>query len=248
MEKIKKSLKKANRGLVLGLILIIAVVIYIMIDNHNFKSEKPAIEKNITAFVEQMGEYMVLPEEYRTTDSEHKGKVLTEPEKENLKAKWVDFVEKYWAYKDYSNNDYFYGQNIISMKNSYDSILDQLPADYITTYSSSVKNISIKKAGPECATCETTLNFIIEVTNQAQIMTPAYLDSFGYYEFVEYDENGNMIATSENSRELTKYSCEGTFTFNLERVDGEWKINSSEGYILTMQQINTDTKQEGGEG
>lgn len=239
MEKLKKSIKKSNRGLFLGLVLVIAVAVYTVIDNHNFKSEKPAIEKQVTDFVEQIGDYMVFGEEYRTTQTQ-KGKQLTDPEKEQYQSQWNKFIDQYWVYKDYSKNMYFWGLTIAGMKNTYQDVLNQLPDEYVTSYNATVGSVSIKKAGPECATCEAQVNIIVQTTDNASFVMPGSTENFGNYGYEEYyDPIADEFVKSDDSQML-KYSCDATFTFNLERVDGVWKITGADYDSMSMNKMEID--------
>lgn len=241
MNKLKKSLKKSNRGILLAFLLIVIVVIYTAVDNYKFKSEKPVVADLVTEYIEGMGEYMIFDDEYITTD-DHTGNPLSTPKKEELKAKWNSYVEKYWLYKDYSNNYYFYGCSMIDTKDDYNDILNQLPINYVDEYKAEVENVKVKKAGPECATAEVDMSIVLKGTKDAYFLTPCYNESLSWYG--NFDENGNSLD------DYKKYAFSGTFTFNLERVDGEWKITGIEGYLNSSQEITIsadDIKTEGGE-
>lgn len=235
MGKFKRSLKKTNRGLVLALVLIVAVVVYTIIDNNNFKSEKPVISGVVEEYVNGFKDFMFFDEAHTSLSEEKKGRPFSENEKKELTKKWSEYVDKYWEYKDYSNNYYFYGVDNSDVKRLYEDFINQAPESYITSFSAKTKNIVVKKAGPECATAEVEMNFIVEGTSGASFLSPSYLELANYK--AEYSDSELRYKTS-------KSSITGTYTFNLQRFNGKWKIVGIYGYTDDMEEIHD---KEGGE-
>ena len=61
----KKFLRKVNRGLVLGGVLIIGTTIYIIADLKNFEKEKPAVEQRVTEYTQAVAKFNITPDKYR---------------------------------------------------------------------------------------------------------------------------------------------------------------------------------------
>lgn len=65
----KRFLKRMNRGLVLGAILLIALIIYIVADTRSFSKAKPELKELADTFVSEFMNASVTPEAYRTLDA-----------------------------------------------------------------------------------------------------------------------------------------------------------------------------------
>lgn len=222
MEKFKKRLKKANRGIILGIILIIGVVIFTVIDNANFKKEKPEIETVVENFITELGNKNVLPEKYRNFKGD-----IPEPEKEAMMSDFSKFIDEYWVFRNQTD-----GFRSSELKSSYNDALNIAfeSNEYLSECTMEARNIKVRKAGPNCATAEFELYSLITSTEQSEIVTPTYNESLGWY--TEYSE--------ENYEpKLSKYRLEGSYTLSLERTSDGWKIYMSDGYINSFTLVSS---------
>lgn len=217
----KKQLKKTNRGLVLALILIIGVAIFTIVDNINFKEEKPEIEQLIFEYVKGIGEFAVTPEELVKKEN------ISEEEFKPYLKKWNDFINQYWVYKK-RNTDSLYWEYLMSdMKDSYSTLRYKSKGEQVVSCTYETKNMQIKKAGPNCATASFTVKIIAECNNNPMILTPSNPENLDW--FLGSDEDKTV-----------KIKAEGEYVVLLERTTDGWKIYNTDGYISSMQDITNE--------
>ena len=87
-----KKLRNLNRGIILFIVLIIGFGGYIVYDNIRFKKEKPAIEKVVTEYFEQIGEMNLLPEQYRKVGEPVPREIIQKKIEDNIKI-----IDQYWT-------------------------------------------------------------------------------------------------------------------------------------------------------
>lgn len=214
----KRRLKKINRGLVLAAVLIVGLIIYICIDNHNFKTEKPQIESNISGFVNGLAEFNVTPEKYREL-----GKTYSADDAEKLRKDFSGYVEEYWVSSDDFNDPY----EFIVKKNDMKALINQKldsPMGYITEFEAQLRNCKISKDGPNAAIAECEIKVICKGTSESGMLLPT-----------EYFFPGGMYGDSEQTEELYNISADEACTVYLERTSDGWKITGCEGYLMGYQ-------------
>lgn len=218
----KKQLKKTNRGLVLALILILGVAIFTIVDNINFKKEKPEIEQVITDYIDEMETFAVTPQEFLGKEE------ISDEEFKPYQEKWNEYVNKYWVYKK-RNPDSIYWYTLMSdIKDMYSSLKYRNENEQVISCSYDARNIKITKAGPNCATATLTLKMIAEYKDYASILTPMYTEIFGW-----------MTDEGEENK-VFKTRAEGEYTLTLERTSDGWKIYKCDGYVTSMQDITNE--------
>ncbi len=218
----KKQLKKTNRGLVLALILIIGVAIFTIVDNINFKEEKPEIEQVITDYVNEMGNFAVTPVEFLGKEE------ISDEEFKPYQDRWNEYINKYWVYKK-RNPDSIYWESLMSdAKDMYSSLQYRSENEQVISCVYDARNIKISKAGPNCATATLTLKIVAEYKDNATIFTPMYTESFGW------------MAEEGEENKVFKTRAEGEYTFTLERTSDGWKIYKCDGYISSIQDITNE--------
>ena len=196
----KLQLRKTNRGLVLGLIIIIAVTIYTLIDNQNFKKEKPEIKQLVTDYIEKL-------EEFGVTPAELKGKEISEQDTKEYIDRWNSFVDEYWIYKKRNLNSVYYGIMKSEFSQQYENFLIEKVNSFTEECTMEARNIKISKAGPDCATVSFDFYSVISGTNLMDALTPSFSEDVNWYY-----EDGN----EEDS--VSKYKLEGEYTLSLERT------------------------------
>jgi hypothetical protein len=90
----KKFLRKVNRGLVLGGVLIIGTTIYIIADLKNFEKEKPVVEQTITEYAQAVAKFNITPEKNREYNI-----TLNKEDSQKLTADWQAIIDEYWIDK-----------------------------------------------------------------------------------------------------------------------------------------------------
>lgn len=208
----KHRLKKINRGIVLAVILIIALVFYIINDYSNFKSEKGIIKQTITDFAEELYEFNVTPEKYQKL-----GYKFTDEEKIEYTDRFYELVDKYWCYNDKNTNYYYCTKS--DYRNNIDSLLYHNDRGYITETETSLSNFTISKDGPNAAIVACTLKVVSVGTQDAATIEPT---GFSFYNDGYNNENKKIDDTLYKT--VADYQC----SFQLIRKDGKWKIYTSE--------------------
>ena len=89
-----KLLKKINKGVVLTIIVIVALVIYLVGVEAKRSEEKPNIERTAKEYIELIDRYAVLPEEYQQLSSKRKEEEAYELLDEALSKQLDNFEEE----------------------------------------------------------------------------------------------------------------------------------------------------------
>ena len=233
--------KKYNRGLLLGAALIIGLIIFLAIDSHNFKTEKPEIKKTVENFVSELGNSLVL-------DAEYQGKnAVPDSVKTEMTENFNNIIDKYWTSYNPSNWEWCYTES--DMLRDYELYIGEFPRGYISEASYEATNISVKKNGPNSVRAEFDFYATITATSEALILTPteSYLinDWIESYEDDYYSEESTDITeegedTQENTPsapETSQYCAEGELTLYLKRTADGWKIYKSDGWIYSLYEI-----------
>lgn len=123
----KKFIKKCNRGLILGGVITLGLIIYVVIDNISFGREKDIITQKVNTYIE---EYMELLEK-----KDYKG----------LEA----CIDENWSDETISSEHLMYSKDM--MISLTDAIAKQKGKCDISDAQIAVKNVKVSKAGPEMA-------------------------------------------------------------------------------------------------
>lgn len=207
-----KKLRNLNRGIILFIVLIIGFGGYIVYDNIRFKKEKPAIEKVVTEYFEQIGEMNLLPKQYRK---------LGEPvPKEIIQKKIADnnkLIDQYWTKK--SGNDYRVKEGIkTELKRLFEN--QQLGNNKIQDATCSVKKVSgIKKTSPNGATATVEFFLSLELQQSAEFYNGTW--------WLNTANDGYVSENGSNTQQLGTYQITITLELEMTRVHGEWKISST---------------------
>lgn len=123
----KRFFKRVNRGLVLAAVILVGLVIFIQIDQYQFKSSKPEIEQMTREYLEKVKENNQL-----------------EPKERMEKTRLL--LTEYWE----ESNANTLGVPKRTMENYLDSIQEN---DYakLDGYADRINSIEVKKGGPRAA-------------------------------------------------------------------------------------------------
>lgn len=196
------KLKRINRGLVLGAVLIVGTAIYVAADNSRFKSNK----KDIIAAAENFTQALA---------SSNEG------DEQQINDQWKQIIKDY--YTDYSNeNDYnFTKSDILSeMNNNY--YYNNM--GHITKCIAETSNFSVSKYGTNGAKVTFDCSFYFEYDKEC----PPWLSFDGLWSLdggSNYDENGNLILSKEPVA-FTE-TIEESVELYMINTDNGWKVASS---------------------
>ncbi len=227
----KKFLKKANRGLILGGILIAGVTVYVIADLNKFKEEKPLIQQTITEYADAVEKFNITPEKYREYNLKY-----NKEDAQKLIAEFNTFTDEYWLGGVENNEDlltFYYVKN--DFKNSMNQLVENQQRGYITEFEVDLTNCRISKDGPDAALVTCTANIFFVGTENSAVITPTGYDA--HYTF--FDDESPV----EPRVMQTTFSQECTFF--MERKSADWKITKCEtfnNYDINVSPVTKDSK------
>lgn len=212
----KKFLRKVNRGLVLGGVLIIGTTIYIIADLKNFEKEKPAVEQRVTEYAQAVAKFNITPEKYR----EYNITIGTD-DSQKISADWKAIMDEYWIDLKASTNDIFYYYDDKSyLEECVNYYIEDKQRGYVTDISIDLTDCKVKKDGPNAAVMSCIANIYYVGLENSGIFTPG-----GYNNHYTYFDSDSPI---EPKLMQTTFSEE--ITFFIEKKSDDWKITKSETY------------------
>lgn len=214
----KLRLKKINRGLVLAAVLLIGLVIFIIVDNHNFKSEKPDIERTITDYVSELSALNITPEKYQAS-----GKKYSSEDADKRISEFTEFADKYWITVDENPNSMVWYTYKNEFRGSMERILEDAEGSYITDCSAEVNDCKINKDGPNAALVQCTVRFIFTGTQSC-----AFIGAGGG------DWSYSWSPEEQHSDNMMKCSVEQDCTIMMQRTSDGWKIGGVEWYDMSF--------------
>lgn len=197
----KKFLKRANRGLLLGGIIIFVLVIYIIIDYTRFSSEKDVIKKQVENYIDSFFSF------------------LENEDYEELST----LINNNWTLKPVMS-DYYFTTKMDMLEiaeTSINNLSDKNQKGYydISDVTYRITSCSVKKAGPNMASVK--LNYTATLNNYSpymEIMLPfGICYSYTYDDF--FNEDIKYISTFESEYTLYMY-----------KEDGAWKFSQCSGF------------------
>ncbi len=160
----KRFLKKANRGLILGAFALVALVIYIVVDYTSFNNEKPKIKEAVENYIG--GFYDVLEQnDFKALEAYVNEKWTSEP------------VMPTWYFEDKE-----------SMSTLFDTLEEEETYSEYGEITFDMNKLSIKKSGPDMACVEVNFTAEIEYGSRSDIIEPF----FPYLSCWYYEENEEL--------------------------------------------------------
>ncbi|MCD8118581.1 MAG: hypothetical protein LUE29_03715 [Lachnospiraceae bacterium] len=226
----KKFLKRANRGLILGGIILVILVVYLVIDYATFSAQKDDIANVVKGYISEM--------DALNTDADS----FDETKFDDTLAKIQTILETYFCDKSGSQGSYVYTKNKLytNYQDSKTWVEIQAEGSIITDADFEYTSFSVKKNGPGSAyvTVELTYNYVIEIPSASF----NYDDTYGEDDYVMADigvfgpagfsfiDPEVSISVLESSETITRNeSLTATWYVELYKVDGEWKISNIDG-------------------
>ncbi len=229
----KNFMRKVNRGLVLGGVLIIGVTVYVVADYKRFDSEKPEVEELVREYVGAFAEFNITPEQYRETSIQY-----SKEDSINRIAEFNEFADKYWIDTENSELDIFsYFVNKDRFSAAMQNLIDFEERGYITEFSIDITDMKIKKDGPDAAVATFTSHYFFKGTEDSAIISPAGFNA--HYSF--YDPNDPV-----EPRFMQNSFSEETI-INLVRKSDGWKITkglSESNYDIEVTPIRSDDSED----
>lgn len=221
MNKLKKFLRRVNRGLLLGGIVLAGFVVFVITDTISFKKNKPVIEDEIKSYVSMLEDVGV-----------NKGSDQT-----SYKEGIDSLINNYWTFSDEKSDLFYYSLNQNEFKNILELNMNDSDLNaYVSKWTAKVNNIDISKAGPGYALVEFDCQIVAEFSGNACLVSPC--DAMTIENYVYYGEN---VPTG-----LSRISIDGTYKATMTQKDGKWKICLVESYGWNSSEITAVDSEEGG--
>jgi len=207
-------LRRINRGIALGIALVIGLSCYLVYDGIAFKDEREAIKQTIEDYIKAMESFMILPGRYREIGVKVPDSIIEKKLEEN-KA----LVSKYFSdtrIRDYSFRESVFRDLEYMLKDN------QKTGDKVKNVESKIKNIkSITKHGSNLVTVEATVTTTMTATQSAGFFNVFYSFGGGYY---MKEPGGTPI-----EKVFINHGYESTFTCEMIKQNGSWVFSSMEG-------------------
>ncbi len=222
----RKFLKKVNRGLIIGGIVLAGFIIFVVSDTISFKKNKPQIKDAVIAYTDAIAECAV------TFSSE-----------EDFNKEIDKLMNNYWCTdRNTNNSNNYYGLNINNYRNQLDIAKNETYSDKnsgsVTKWSAKPSMFSIRKAGPGYAVVEFSCDITAEFKGDPYLINPS--DTMKVSDFVYYGSEQNV---TDN---LSQFSVTTDYELKMKYVDGEWKICQATSWGWSTPRITELVKSEGG--
>lgn len=146
------NLRKLNRGLILGAVLIIGTAAYVVYDNARFNRSRDEIQSTVESYFDSMAQANI-------------------GEKDAMRENCTNLIDEQWAY-DNSMEDYYYETKGFLLENIRSSEEEDTSTGYISEFECSTSNISVNKNGPDGAVVTLDLEAYIEFYGYPYALTP----------------------------------------------------------------------------
>lgn len=217
---IKKFLRRMNRGVLLGGIIVVGLVIYIVVDTVNFKKDIPMFEQFIEDYYADISEIAVTPKENQSV----KDLGITEKELTRVKEEYRSFIDENWT--NYSNDLYYYTtkEDVIGNVDNFNGIQTKYLEGYVTDWNYRLSRIKVNKLGPNIVSITYVDDVTVDFTGNPLIMN---VDGLATPTFMGFVGNHDELKGKVNMEKATSSSER---TIKLKKVDGKWKIYGSENF------------------
>ena len=197
----KKFLKRANRGLMLGGIILIALIIYIVIDYSRFSSEKDTIKKQIVSYMDSF---------FKQLEANDYDALLK-------------LVNENWTGKPVMSEYYFTDMTDMSsqISNAADMMSNEAVKNSykVSDVSYRITSTSVKKAGPNMASVTLTYTITLNNSLSRELILP-----FGIYDGYYGDDEADS-----DVKQYTCI-LQGEYTLYMYNESGTWKFSQNNGY------------------
>lgn len=212
---VKHLYKRINRGIVLGIILLIGLTAYIWKNESDFKKEMPAIAQTITSYVEESAAADTFSQ-----DLQKAGVQMNEQQQAEKLEEYTRLFNQYWTESDL--NDHYAKKSDILQKVQELITGNSKGIGYVRKSTAIVADApTVKKSGPYDATAEVQYNLVVEYVGSPYIMLQGY----------DRPVNNLFKKTSDSGDSTTpmRRTIQVNSTMKLSRINGEWKIAGSSG-------------------
>ncbi|MGN1114597.1 MAG: hypothetical protein ACI4RC_05690 [Oscillospiraceae bacterium] len=217
------KLRRINRGIALGCVLIIALTGYVIVDTFRFAKNQNTIESNVKNFFNTYSQV--------STSASNTTQLI-----ENYK----NFINDNMVYEKMGGMNHIIKKSdfIQSLNSDISDICDYNPSGYINELSINIQDISISKYGSSGACATVDYNMIIDVVDNPVILTGYGLNTASYYYPYSEDDDSDEI---KGHKRIAVSSCQDIIYLKL--IDNKWEITGfdySSGSFGDTKMLNSD--------
>ena len=236
MKKSTLFFRRLNRGLVLGIAVVLVLAVWTVISAQIFKrGEKPEIEKMAREYVSELAAF------HADFDAQTCSHVLTKAEMDARMKSFSDFTKKYFAYRKSGTMHGVETMNIDEVEASYREYLSEGALGEVLSLTLEPVEVpggfTIRKTGPNRATVELYFEGTLKTrgVEYCGMWVPGASDEQVWVidDRAQVDIGGDTSEIIDASK-VYESRCAGRLTLHLQKIDGEWKIIfAGEGYFYT---------------
>lgn len=208
----KHFLHKMNRGLFLGLVLLVGLTVFIVVDEIQFEGQRKEVQSTLEQYMQDISQISIFPEEYRII-----GKPVPNTVVEEKKQKIDTVIEQYGIDAKTSEHTASEWKQIVDF--------NAAGKGYVTDWKGSLEGRQqISKEGPGQVKVDMTYQVFVDFVGIARTN-----DLFSVIS-MDRDLNQGNKGKNENPDQEHRLSLrEGRATFLMERRDGQWKWKEFQG-------------------
>jgi hypothetical protein len=212
----KHFFKRVNRGIVLGVVLLIGLAVFIWQDESNFQKETPAIEKTVTSYLDTLSKINTF-----NTSLQKIGATMTTEQQTAKLQEFTKTIDQYWAESNVQNRA-TKPELLMQMKEMVSQ--NSKGNGYIQKFTVRVNGTpTVKKTGPSNATARVDYTIVMEYAG-----SPYYFDGDFMTSVSRFSGKADSAETKKDAT-LKRYNMGQNSSFELEKIGGTWKIIATLG-------------------
>lgn len=226
----KNFLKRANRGLILGAVVLVGFIAFVITDTARFKKNKPQIEAGIRSYVDALAECAVTPDS-----------------KEEFQEKNNELVNSCWCSDADSGTNYQYGTNISSYRSQLQYVADESFSNKkdtgkVTGWKANLHDFNITKSGGKFAKVDFYCDITADFVGDPYLISPSDIIKISDYAY--YGDDAHEAAIKSNQPQKMSTTIE--YVAQMKEIDGKWKIARIDSWGWHNVQITASDEAEGG--
>ena len=217
-----RKLRRWNRGLLVGAILIVAVIIFQTVDQARFKSNIPEISSIIQNYESQAAAAL----------SEMAGSRADS-------SAFARSLEQFWSEPKTVSQAMRYSDT----RSSFYSYLEDETVILPLAYQENLQSCRISKTGPGICTAVLTIDSTAYLSQYGSYLAP-FCVGYAYNEMADdFSDELETPETVKSGQQALRLSCQLEVDLQLTETDGTWKIAYSQMYALSSSSSLVDIQE-----
>lgn len=234
--KLKPFWKRVNRGLLLGAVLLVVLIVMAVVQTISFRQAKPAIRQEVKSYVNDLLSITYVEGENITPGTE-----LTDAQKQARRDRLEELIGKHWkevSQKEISSGALLTGKlaGTDSLRVWFESTLlgGQDPIDQLNLPIISDSDISISANGPGYAQVSVFFSF-------STISRKMEFGTENDFEKENRPEAENQPEAEKLSEKKVESGKQGVLQLELKRVNGNWKVIAANFSVMDTWENRDET-------